>query len=171
MNDKCSRLGTVKRVTLCAVLALASLGGYAQSKAFEKLAKIKGVECVYFDKDMVREAIENGNELSVGKRSFPVMDDAPISKMDCVSIYSGEEPTVAEKLKKSAQKLLKGDEWKTLVDMTHEGEMMKIVQSKKGDQVTNVFFVTENDETHLVVVSGSMDYAGIIPLLGKMIGK
>ena len=49
--------------------------------------------------------------------------------------------------------------------------MMKIVQSKKGDQVTNVFFVTENDETHLVVVSGSMDYAGIIPLLEKMIGK
>ena len=55
-------------------------------------------------------------------------------------------------------KLLKGKEWKPLIDTKgDDGEIVKIYLSKKGEQSTNVIMAVEENEATLVVISGTYD--------------
>ena len=54
-------LWTMKRVAICAALVFVSVNAHAQSD-FEELAKIKGVEYVQVNKDMIKLAGMEGNK-------------------------------------------------------------------------------------------------------------
>ena len=156
-----SPVGTMKKLATCAVLCFICLSGYAQSKAFEKLAKIEGVEFVHVDKNMIRQAAESGEGLRIGDNiNFGNAKDDIIRLIDDVMVFSCEEAEAVEKLKKSVQKLLKDDKWESLIDMKNEdGETVKICQAKDGDQITSVIFAGEEDDMKLVVINGKLDLA------------
>ena len=154
----------MKKLAVCAVVTLISLGGYAQSKDFEKLSKIKDVEFVHIDKNMIRLAAANGEPLSVGENIFVGKgNDDFIQKIDDIMVFSCEKAAAIEKLKKSAQKLLKGNKWQSLIDMKNDdGETVKICQAKEGDQITNVVLAIEDDEAQLVIIKGALDIAQLL---------
>lgn len=159
----------MKQLAVCAVLSLVCICAHAQSKAFNKLAKIDGVEFVHIDKSMLEVAAEQGNGVQVGDIINLGNTASEIIKViDDIMVFHCEEEESAAKLKKSAQKLLKGKKWQTLVDMNGEdGETVKICQAKEGDKTINVIMSIEDDEAQLVVINGTLDLS---ELLKKMSG-
>ena len=159
----------MKQLAICAVLSLVCVCAHAQSKAFSKLAKlenIKGVEYVHVDKTMLQLAAEKGGGLPIGDNSSFNFGDAAgdiMKLIDDVMVFSSDEKETVAKLKKSAQKLLKGKNWEVLLDVNGEdGESVKICQTKEGDKITNVVFVSEDDEAQVVVINGALDFAELL---------
>ena len=158
-----SPLQTTKKLAVCAVLAFVCVGANAQSNAFDKLAKIKGVEYQHVDKNMINLAAKQGNGLHVGEAvNLGGGDDGGkfLDQFDDVKVFTCEEGGNIKKFKKAALKLLKGKEWEPLIDTKgDDGEMVKIYLSKKGEQSTNVILTVEEDEATLVVINGTFDLA------------
>ena len=158
-----SPLQTMKKLAVCAVFAFVCVGANAQSNAFDKLAKIKGVEYQHVDKNMINLAAKQGNGLHVGEAvNLGGGDDGGkfLDQFDDVKVFTCEEGGNIKKFQKAALKLLKGKEWEPLIDTKgDDGEMVKIYLSKKGEQSTNVILTVEEDEATLVVINGTFDLA------------
>jgi len=163
---KFSPMKTIRRMAVCAVMTLACVSGYAQSKDFEKLAKINGVEYTHIDKEMIHLAAEKGEALPIGDNlAFAKAASEIVRVIDDIMVFSCEKKAAGEKLKKSVQKLMKGDIWETLIDLKGgNGKAVKISQAKADDQITNVIFVSEDDGVKLVVINGSLDIAQLMKL-------
>ena len=160
-----SPLQTMKKLAVCAVLAFVCGGANAQSNAFDELAKIKGVEYQHVDKDMINLAAKQGNGLHVGEVVNLGQGEGEefLNQFDDVKVFTCEDGGDVKKFKKVALKLLKGKEWEPLVDTKgDDGEMLKIYLSKKGERSTNVVLAVEEDEAHLVVISGTFDFAKML---------
>ena len=161
----CGPFETMKKLAVCAVLVLMCANAQAQDKAFGKLAKIKGVEFVHVDKSMISQAIKSGDGLHLGEAiNIDDKDGSFLQNFSDMKVFRTDEQKACEQMKKAATKLLKGKKWQPLIDATgEEGQVVKIYQAKKGEQISNVVFATQDDETILVVIDGIFD-------IGKMIG-
>lgn len=160
---------TMRRMAVIAVMALVSLSSYAQSKVFEKLAKIEGVERIHFDKNMIRESLDQTESPIQDSVSLKKVKDDMSRMMDDITIFTCKEATGAAEMKKSVQKLLKGNQWQTLIDMNRGGHAFKICQSKQDEQTTTVILVSEyNKATNLMVIDGRFDMTQLAQLMGKI---
>ena len=56
LSETFSPLQTMRKLAVCAVLVFVCANAHAQSTNFEELAKIKGVEYVQVNKDMIKLA-------------------------------------------------------------------------------------------------------------------
>lgn len=159
-------LKAMKKWAVCAVLVFVCAGANAQSKDFEKLAKIKGVEYTHVGKDMISQAAKQGEGLHVGEVvNLGGNGDGEkfLNQFDDVKVFSCEEKGSIRKFKKTALNLLKGKEWEPLIDTKgDDGEMVKIYLSKNGEQSTNVILAVEEEEAHLVVFNGTFDFAKML---------
>ena len=70
LSETFSPLRTMKKWAVCAVLVFVCANAYAQSTNFEELAKIKGVEYVQVNKDMIKLAGLEGKGLQLGDMEF-----------------------------------------------------------------------------------------------------
>ena len=161
----CGPFETMKKLAVCAVLVLTCANAQAQDKAFSKLAKIKGVDFVHVDKSMIEQAAKTGEGIHIGEAvNFDDEEGMFLKELSDVKVFRTEEQKAREQMKKAATKLLKQKEWQPLIDATsEEGQVVKIYQAKNGEQIKNVVFATQDDETVLVVIDGTFD-------LGKMMG-
>ena len=159
-------LKAMKKWAVCAVLVFVCAGANAQSKNFEKLAKIKGVEYTHVGKDMISQAAQQGEGLHVGEVvNLGGGGDGEkfLNQFNDVKVFSCEEKGSIQKFKKTALHLLKGKEWEPLIDTKgDDGEMVKIYLSKNGEQSTNVILAVEEEEAHLVVFNGTFDLAKML---------
>jgi len=159
-------LKAMKKWAVCAVLVFVCAGANAQSKDFEKLAKIKGVEYTHVGKDMISQAAKQGEGLHVGEVVNLGGDgdgEEFLNQFNDVKVFSCEEKGSIRKFKKTALNLLKGKEWEPLIDTKgDDGEMVKIYLSKNGEQSTNVILAVEEEEAHLVVFNGTFDFAKML---------
>ena len=73
-------LTTMKKLAVCAVLVFACVSAYAESKDFGKLSKIKEVEVMHIDKNMINLAAQSGAGLHIG--DAPV-DGRRLGKSSC----------------------------------------------------------------------------------------
>jgi hypothetical protein len=156
----------MKKLVICAILVFACTNANAQSKDFDKLAKIDGVEFVHIDKSMINLAAKTGTGLHIGE-SINIGDQNGeiLNQFNDVKVFVCDKKKTAVRLKTAALKLLKGKKWEQLIDTKGEdGEMVKIYQAKKGEQITNAILVIEEDEAQLVVIDGTFD-------LTKMMGQ
>lgn len=62
-----SPLKTMKKLTVCVILALICTGAQARNKTFDNLAKIKDVECVHINKMLLKLASMKGEDLHIGE--------------------------------------------------------------------------------------------------------
>ena len=157
-----SPLQAMKKLAVCAVLAFVCTGANAQSNAFDKLAKIDGVEYQHVNKDLIKLAAKQGDGLHVGDvvNLGQGTGEEFLNQFDDVKVFTCEDGGNIKKFQKTALKLLKGKEWEPLVDTKgDDGEMVKIYLSKRGEQSTNVILAVEEDEATLVVISGTFDFA------------
>lgn len=156
----------MKQLAVCAVMTLVCVCAHAQSKTFSKLSKMKGVEYVHVDKTMLQLAAEKGEGLPIGGGGTFDFGNAAgeiIKLIDDVMVFHSEEKETVAKLKKSAQKLLKGKQWQTLLDMNSEdGESVKICQAKEGDKYVNVVLAGEDDDMQLIVINGALNFAELL---------
>ena len=157
-----SHLGTMKRLAICAILVFACVNAYAQSD-FDKLAKIKGVEYTHIGKDMIKLAALAGEGLHVGDMELNLgvgEGEDFLNQFDDVKVFTCEQKGSIQKFKKTALKLLKGQEWEPLIDTKgDDGEIVKIYLSKNGEHSTNVILSVEDEEANLVVIDGTFDLA------------
>lgn len=169
-----SPLRTMKKVALCAMLMIVCANASAQNKAFEKLAKIDGIEYEHLTKDMIREAVQKKSEqldevngIHFDKEEIK-NNIAKILDMDDLQVFSCKEEKAVESLKKSVQEILKGDGWEAIIDVKgDEGQIVKIYQNKTGDKNTSVIFGSDKDDTKLMVIEGSL---GILQMMQQLQG-
>lgn len=152
----------MKKIILSLIVLLSVGSAYGQSTNFEEIAKIKGVEYTHVDKDMIKLAAKQGNGLHVGE--MVNLGDGEgeefLDQFDDVKVFTCEEKGSVKKFKKTALKLLKGQEWEPLIDTKgDDGEIVKIYLSKNGEHSTNVILAVEEEEANLVVINGTFDYA------------
>ena len=152
----------MKKIILSLIVLLSVGSAYSQSTNFEEIAKIKGVEYTHVDKDMIKLAAKQGNGLHVGE--MVNLGDGEgeefLDQFDDVKVFTCEEKGSVKKFKKTALKLLKGQEWEPLIDTKgDDGEIVKIYLSKNGEHSTNVILSVEDEEANLVVINGTFNYA------------
>lgn len=159
LSKNCGPLLTVKKLAVCAVLVFACVSAYAESKDFDKLSKIKEVEVMHIDKNMINLAAQSGAGLHIGDAiNFDDEDGDMIKTINEIKIYHCEKKGAMEKFKKEATKILKAKKWQALIDQKgEEGEIVKIYQAKDGDQISNVIFASEEDEAVVIVIDGAFD--------------
>ena len=153
-------LKTMKKLAICVALTLVCAGANAQNKVFDKLTKMKGVEYTHVDKEMIKLAAKQGEGLNVGEvvNLGQGEGEEVLNQFDDVKVFVCDKGGDIKKFQKVALKLLKGKEWKPLIDTKgDDGEIVKIYHSKKGEQSTNVIMAVEENEATLVVISGTYD--------------
>ena len=150
---------TVKKLAVCAVLVFACVSANAENKDFDKLSKIKEVEVMHIDKNMINLAAQSGAGLHIGDAiNFDDEDGDMIKTINEIKIYHCEKKGAMEKFKKEATKILKAKKWQALIDQKgEEGEIVKIYQAKDGEQNSNVIFASEEDEAVVIVIDGAFD--------------
>ena len=165
LSETFSPLRTMKKWAVCAVLVFVCASANAQSTNFEKLAKIKGVEYTHVDKNMIKLAAQQGKGLHVGEK-INLGDNTGgdfLNQFDDLKVFTCEQKGSIQKFKKTALKLLKGQEWEPLIDTKgDDGEIVKIYLSKNGEHSTNVILSVEDEEANLVVINGTFDFAKMI---------
>ena len=155
----------MKRIILSLIVLLSVVSANAQSANFEELSKIKGVDYTHVDKDMIERTAKQGKGLDVAG-IVNLGDDAKeefLNQFDDVKVFKCEDKGSIKKFKKTAQKLLQGKEWETLIDTKgDDGEILKIYLSKNGERSTNVVLAVEDEEANLVVINGTFDFAKML---------
>lgn len=159
LSKNCGPLLTVKKLAVCAVLVFACVSANAENKDFDKLSKIKEVEVMHIDKNMINLAAQSGAGLHIGDAiNFDDEDGDMIKTINEIKIYHCEKKGAMEKFKKEATKILKAKKWQALIDQKgEEGEIVKIYQAKDGEQNSNVIFASEEDEAVVIVIDGAFD--------------
>ena len=159
LSKNCGPLLTVKKLAVCAVLVFACVSANADNKDFDKLSKIKEVEVMHIDKNMINLAAQSGAGLHIGDAiNFDDEDGDMIKTINEIKIYHCEKKGAMEKFKKEATKILKAKKWQALIDQKgEEGEIVKIYQAKDGEQNSNVIFASEEDEAVVIVIDGAFD--------------
>ena len=152
-------LSTMKKLAVCAVLVFACVSANAENKDFDKLSKIKEVEVMHIDKNMINLAAQSGAGLHIGDAiNFDDEDGDMIKTINEIKIYHCEKKGAMEKFKKEATKILKAKKWQALIDQKgDDGEIVKIYQAKDGEQNSNVIFASEEDEAVVIVIDGAFD--------------
>ena len=159
--SKTSPLQAVKKLAICAALVFVCINANVESKDFDKLAKMKGVEFTHINKDIVKMAFESGEGLHLGE-AINIDDEGGdiLNRIDDVKVFRREGSDNVEAFKKAALKVLKNKKWESLMDTkSDEGQAVKICQAKTGEQITNVVLAIQEDEAVLVVIDGTLDIA------------
>ena len=153
----------MRKWAVCAVLVFACASANAQNTNFEELAKIKGVEYVQVNKDMIKLAGMEGKGLQLGEMEFIPEEGKGADfydQFDNVKLFTCEEKGSIKKFTKTALNLLKGEQWEPLIDTKDEdGEIIKIYLSKNGEHSSNVILGVGEEEAHLMVINGTFDFA------------
>ncbi len=158
-----SPLKTMKKLTVCVILALICTGAQARNKTFDNLAKIKDVECVHINKMLLKLASMKGEDLHIGE-SINIGKDT-FNKIKDIKIYTTDNLESVNQMKEVVLNHIKGKDWEPLVDVKDEdGEVVKIYQAKKGKKVTNIIFALDEDEASLVVLDGTLDIAQLMEM-------
>lgn len=156
-------LKTMKKLTVCIILALICTGAQARNKTFDNLAKIKDVECVHINKMLLKLASMKGEDLHIGE-SINIGKDT-FNKIKDIKIYTTDNLESVNQMKEVVLNHIKGKDWEPLVDVKDEdGEVVKIYQAKKGKKVTNIIFALDEDEASLVVLDGTLDIAQLMEM-------
>ena len=163
LSEMFSLLRTVRKWAICAMLVFVCANVYAQNANFDELAKIKGVEYVQVNKDMIKLAGMEGKGLQLGDMEFTPEQGKGADfydQFDNIKVFTCEQKGSVKKFTKTALNLLKGQEWEPLMDTKDDdGEIVKIHLSKNGERSTNVVLALSDEEAHLVVINGTFDFA------------
>lgn len=163
LSEMFSPLQTMRKWAVCAVLVFVCANAHAQSTNFEELAKIKGVEYVQVNKDMIKLAGLEGKGLQLGDMEFTPEQGKGADfydQFDNIKVFTCEQKGSVKKFTKTALSLLKGQEWEPLMDTKDDdGEIVKIYLSKNGEHSTNVLLAVDEEEAHLMVINGTFDFA------------
>ena len=163
LSETFSPLRAMRKWAVCAVLVFVCANAHAQSTNFEELAKIKGVEYVQVNKDMIKLAGLEGKGLQLGDMEFTPEQGKGADfydQFDNIKVFTCEQKGSVKKFTKTALNLLKGQEWEPLMDTKDDdGEIVKIYLSKNGEHSTNVLLAVDEEEAHLMVINGTFDFA------------
>lgn len=150
LSETFSPLRTVRKCAVCAVLVFVCANVQAQNANFDELAKIKGVEYVQVNKDMIKLAGLEGKSLQLGKMEFTPEQGKGADfydQSDNIKVFTCEQKGSVKKFTKTALNLLKGQEWEPLMDTKDDdGEIVKIYLSKNGERSTNVVLALSDEE-------------------------
>ena len=116
----------MKRIILSVVLILCACCMFGQKDDFAKLAEIKGVKRLHFDKEL----FDKGMSVDVGSFQMDVgagdvdmnFGEMMPGKVEDLQIFSCEKKKASAQLKKEVRKLLKDNKYQTLMNVKDDGD-------------------------------------------------
>ena len=150
----------VKGVMIVAMLFMLSATAFAQKAQLEKLSEIKGIQYQHFDKDAMKQALDNNLDLELGDFSLMDSDDGDILKgLDELYVLTTEAKSAGKKLSKGARKILKGKEFTSMLNIGgDEGGRVQICTAEEnGKKVLAILVDSDDGKTVFVVIKGTID--------------
>lgn len=153
----------MKRTILLFAIALMASVTFGQKKDFKQLAQIEGVEHVNINKTMLNLAIKNGGQFDFGE-TFSINGVSNIlNQLERITIYSSEAQEATKKMNTQASSILSGSGWEQLLSVNEEDvENVRIYQSRKGQKSTLFVYRTDEEESELMIIEGSLDLIKLI---------
>ncbi len=157
----------MKRITLLAIMLLSLSCAFAQNKDIEALAKIKGVNYQFIDKDMVMKSILSGKplyvfkdvsvNLNLGRDSVDEKGNKNLNDTyNSVQILLTKDDNAAEMLRKCFSKFVKKHPFVYNYNGSRNGYKAKFCYGNKKTGIQRMVLSTNNDgETGLVVINGN----------------
>ena len=151
----------VKGVMIVAMLFMLSATAFAQKAQLEKLSEIKGIQYQHFDKDAMKQALDNDFDLNLG--DFSLIPEGKkgdiLKKLDEIYVLTTEEKSAGKKLSKGARKILKGKEFNSLLNIGgDEGGRVQICTAEEnGKKVLAILVNSDDDETVFIILKGTID--------------
>ena len=146
-----------------ALIALSSMYCYslnAQKAQLEKLSEIKDVQYQHFDKNAMKQALDNNFDLQLGDFSLTDGDEGDILKgLDEIHVLTTEVKSASKKLSKGACKILKGKKFSSLLNVGgDEGGRVQICAAEEnGKKVLAILVNSDDGETVFVILKGTID--------------
>lgn len=148
----------MKRTILLFAIALMASVTFGQKKDFKQLAQIEGVEHVNINKTMLNLAIKNGGQFDFGEALSINGVSNILNQLERITIYSSEAQDATKKMNTQASSILSGSGWEQLLSVNEEDvENVRIYQSRKGKKSTLVVYRTDEEESELMIIEGSLD--------------
>lgn len=159
----------MKRIILSVVLILCACCMFGQKDDFAKLAEIKGVKRLHFDKEL----FDKGMSVDVGSFQMDVgagdidmnFGEMMPGKVEDLQIFSCEKKKASAQLKKEVRKLLKDNKYQTLMNVKDDGDDGAFVNMYmcQVDEKTQIVFLGEDEEgIKLIVLMGKFDLSELV---------
>ena len=150
----------VKGVMIVAMLLMLSATAFAQKAQLEKLSEIKGIQYQHFDKDAMKQALDNNLDLELGDFSLMDGDDPDILKgLDELYVLTTEAKSAGKKLSKGARKILKGKEFTSMLNIGgDEGGRVQICTAEEnGKKVLAILVDSDDGKTVFIILKGTIE--------------
>ena len=142
---------------------------FGQKDDFAKLAEIKGVKRLHFDKEL----FDKGMSVDVGSFQMDVgagdvdmnFGEMMPGKVEDLQIFSCEKKKASAQLKKEVRKLLKDNKYQTLMNVKDDGDDGAFVNMYmcQVDEKTQIVFLGEDEEgIKLIVLMGKFDLSELV---------
>ena len=159
----------MKRTILSVALALCACCMFGQNDTFAKLAEIKGVQRLHFDKELLDKGlnVELGS-FQMGSGTGDVdMDFGEMmpSEVEDLQIFTCEEKKASARLKKEVMELLKDDKYQTLMDVKDggdDGAFAKMYMCQVDEKMQIVILGEDEEGINLIVLMGKFDLAKLL---------
>ena len=158
------------KVALIALSTLYSSALYAQMRAIEKLSEIKDIQYHHVDREAITEALNNNLDISFGDTTIigGKNSDDILKEVDELYVLTAEA-NAAKKLSKGAQKILKGKEFKSLININGDenGTVQICTAEQQGKNVLAWLVNSDEGEVVFVVIKGSINLSKLVEGIGS----
>lgn len=158
------------KVALIALSTLYSSALYAQMRAIEKLSEIKDIQYHRVDREAITEALNNNLDISFGDTTIigGKNSDDILKEVDELYVLTAEA-NAAKKLSKGAQKILKGKEFKSLININGDenGTVQICTAEQQGKNVLAWLVNSDEGEVVFVVIKGSLNLSKLVEGIGS----
>lgn len=158
------------KVALIALSTLYSSALYAQMRAIEKLSEIKDIQYHHVDREAITEALNNNLDISFGDTTIigGKNSDDILKEVDELYVLTAEA-NAAKKLSKGAQKILKGKEFKSLININGDenGTVQICTAEQQGKNVLAWLVNSDEGEVVFVVIKGSLNLSKLVEGIGS----
>ena len=159
------------KVALIALSTLYSSALYAQMRAIEKLSEIKDIQYHHVDREAITEALNNNLDISFGDTTIIGGKDSDdiLKEVDELYVLTAEAKSAAKKLSKGAQKILKGKEFKSLININGDenGTVQICTAEQQGKNVLALLVNSDEGEVVFVVIKGSLNLSKLVERIGS----
>ena len=150
-------------------MALMVSVAFGQKDDFAKLAEIKGVKRLHFDKELFDKgmSVDLGSfQMDVGAGDVDMnFGEMMPGKVEDLQIFSCEKKKASVQLKKEVRKLLKDNKYQTLMNVKDDGDDGAFVNMYmcQVDEKTPIVFLGEDEEgIKLIVLMGKFDLSELV---------
>lgn len=162
----------MKKYMFLLVLALIAVQfTFAQdlNQLMNEMSKIEGAQHQVIDREMLNTSMNAAMEAdSTGQLKSKI--PAFMQKLESIEVVAIEEysPEVKERFQKEINGFSDGNGYETLLSVKDEGDNVRIISYKEGDQILGVYILVLDEEDAVVVkMSGNLSESDLTDIINE----